>query len=291
MEIGKRILITGSSGFLGKSICKEMQKAGYKISTFDILEGKDILDYKQVLASLKNCDVCLHLAAVSDLYIADSNPEQCDKLNIEGTKVVAKACNDKNVKLLYASTCCVYGNNNIAISSEESLPSPSELYAESKLQGEIVVKKSGCNYRILRLATFYGRNMRASLATSLLLKKNILREIIDIHGTGEQTRCYTHVDDVSRGIRIAYEKSETPEIINIADDIAYSVIDLIQIIEKVTGKKSITRFVKDRQGQIINGSINSDLLKNYGWKPTWTLEQGLKDYFEVNYLPYPDIDK
>lgn len=283
MEIGKRILITGSSGFLGKSLCKEMQEAGYIISTFDILQGNDILDYKQVLASLKNCDACLHLAAVSDLYIADSNPEQCDQLNIEGTKVVAKACNDINVKLLYASTCCVYGNNNIAISNEECLPSPSELYAESKLQGEVVVKNSGCDYRILRLATFYGWNMRASLATSLFLKKNILGEVIDIHGTGEQTRCYTHVDDVSHGIRIAYEKSKIPEIINIADDVAYSVIDLIQIIEKITGKKSITRFVKDREGQIINGSINSDLLKNYGWKPKWTLEQGLKDYFEVNY--------
>ncbi|MBB1441494.1 NAD-dependent epimerase/dehydratase family protein, partial [Shewanella sp. SG41-4] len=189
----------------------------------------------------------------------------------------ALACLKTKTRLLYASTCCAYGNNNQEISDEDSPVSPTELYAETKLQGEKVIENVGGEYSLLRLATFYGPNMRPSLATSIFLRKILLGQEIEIHGDGKQTRCYTHVDDIASGIRIVLESVNTPKIINISDDTAYSVNDLVKIISKVTGKHPKVKYVNDRAGQIWSSSIKSMRMKQLGWQPKWNLMSGLTD--------------
>jgi len=276
----KMILVTGSSGFLGISVCQELVNSGYDLKKFDICDGENILDPKQLISALQDCDVCIHLAAISDLYEADINPEQCHRVNIEGTRIVAQACLETDTRLLYASTCCAYGNNGIDISDECSPVSPTELYAETKLMGEKAIEESGCEYTLLRLATFYGPKMRKSLATSIFLEKIMSGRLIEIHGDGFQTRCYTHVDDIAQGIRIIIEKTDIPKIINISDNRSYSVNELVNLICEITGKKANTRYVDDRPGQIRSSVINSDRLQRLGWQPQWDLYTGLTDCFQ-----------
>ena len=98
----KKVLVTGSSGFLGISVCKELEISGYFVDTFDIAEGKDILCFEQIVRALEDCELCIHLAAVADLYDADLNPNQCKNININGTSNVAQACLKMGVRLLYA---------------------------------------------------------------------------------------------------------------------------------------------------------------------------------------------
>lgn len=271
----KTILVTGSFGFLGEYVCEEVINSGYKLKKFDISSGQDILNSQQLEAELFDCDVCIHLAAVADLYEADSNPEHCKRVNIEGTRNVAEACKKFGIRLLYASTCCAYGNNGIAVSDENSPCMPTELYAETKLQGEKLIENTGGQYTFLRLATFYGPNMRSTLATSIFLNKNLSGETIYIHGNGNQTRCYTHVSDVAKGIMTVLNTKNSPQIVNISDDRGYSVNELIDIINRVTGKQSDTVNVDDRNGQITSSIINSDLLQSFGWKPKWDIYTGL----------------
>lgn len=273
----KKILITGSAGFLGESVCREISEAGYQIKPFDICCGDDVMNFNQVLNALKDCDICIHLAAVSDLYEADAKPKQCYEVNVNGTRNIALACLKTNTRLLYASTCCAYGNNNVAVSDENSPVAPTELYAETKLQGEKVIADIDCEYNILRLATFYGPKMRGSLATSVFLSKTLSGEPIEIHGDGNQTRCYTHVDDIASGIRVVLESHDAPKIINISDEVPYSVNQLINAIDKVTGIKPITRHVVDRAGQIKSSVIKCERLKELGWQPKWDLISGLTD--------------
>ena len=279
----KKIVVTGSSGFLGASVCLEFINAGYEVKTFDISEGQSILDLEQVRTVLEGCDICIHLAAVSDLYKADIEPEQCLMVNVDGTKNIAEVCSQLGVRLLYASTCCAYGNNGVEISDESSPVLPTELYAETKLMGEKVIEQSGCNYNLLRLATFYGPLMRESLATSIFLDKIISDQKIEIHGNGTQTRCYTHVDDIAQGIRIVAENENASKVINISDDVPYSVNELVNIISEITGIKPNISHVEDRIGQIRSSIINSNLLKELGWKPQWDLHTGLTDCFNKLY--------
>lgn len=275
----KTVLITGSSGFLGARVCNEFASAGYDVRTFDVSDGQDILNLDQITTAITGCDICVHLAAVSDLYEAELSPDVCFSVNVDGTKNISKACFDNNVRLLYASTCCAYGNNGVAVSDESSPLVPTELYAKTKLMGEKVIEQSGCNYRLLRLATFYGPEMRKSLATSVFLEKTIAGVDIEIHGDGKQTRCYTHVDDIALGIRIVADNKECPKIINISDNTPYSVNELVAIVSSIVGRRSKAVYVKDRIGQITSSSINSDLLKSLGWMPVWTLYKGLSDCF------------
>lgn len=272
-----KVLVTGSEGFLGKAVCRELSTFGYQIVPFDINSGSDIMNRKQVLDALNNSHTCIHLAAVSDLYEADENPSKCHDINVTGTQNVALACFQTKTRLLYASTCCAYGNNNQEISDEDSPVSPTELYAETKLQGEKVIENVGGEYSLLRLATFYGPNMRSSLATSIFLRKILSGQEIEIHGDGKQTRCYTHVDDIASAIRIVLESVNTPKIINISDDTAYSVNDLVKIISKVTGKHPKVKYVNDRAGQIWTSSIKSLRIRHLGWQPKWNLMSGLTD--------------
>lgn len=273
----KKILITGSSGFLGESVCREMSEAGYHVKPFDICHGNNIMNFNQVLDAMKDCDICIHLAAVSDLYKADAEPKQCYEVNVKGTHNIALACLKTNTRLLYASTCCAYGNNNVEVSDESSPVAPTELYAETKLQGEKVIAEVGCEYNVLRLATFYGPKMRSSLATSVFLRKILMEQPIEIHGDGNQTRCYTHVDDIASGIRVVLESNDTPTIINISDEIPYTVNQLIDAISKVTGVMPATKYVEDRAGQIKSSVISCKRLKKLGWQPKWDLISGLTD--------------
>lgn len=271
-----RILVTGSAGLLGARLCASLHERGHVVCGYDLSEGDDILDQAKLSRALADCSACVHLAAVADLYDAEAEPERCERVNVEGTRRVAEACRDAGVRLLYASTCCVYGNNGVARSDEAARPAPSERYAESKLEGERFVALAGADAVSMRLATFYGPGMRESLATSVFLRRALAGQAIEIHGDGQQTRCYTHVDDVARGILTLLDSPARPRCVNVASDEVCSVLELAKLAQQVTGVEVPLRFVADRPGQIHRSAIDSSLLRSLGWAPRWTLAAGLR---------------
>ena len=117
--------------------------------------------------------------------------------------------------------------------------------------------------------------MRTSLATSIFIEALKNDEQISIHGTGLQTRCYTHVEDIASGI-IAVMDSNKNGIYNISSDEEMNVIDLIELIAGIMGKRAKTVHVEDRFGQINKSKISSKKLQNLGWKPKYDLISGLK---------------
>ena len=153
---------------------------------------------------------------------------------------------------------------------------PTEIYAESKKISEELIRKSNCTYSLMRLATFYGPQMRKSLATHMFIEKALNNEIVTIHGNGKQTRCYTHVEDIATGIRVLLEQIKLPPIINIASNESVSVLELLDLIKQLTNKNIKTDLVTDREGQIYNSNIDCTLLKSLGWKTKWTLKEGMQ---------------
>nr|ADD93008.1 hypothetical protein [uncultured archaeon MedDCM-OCT-S04-C163] len=131
-----KILVTGSEGFLGKILSKKLLLEGHEIIPYDISLGKDILDFKQLYEDMSNCDVCIHLAAIADLYIAEVNPELTLKINVKATEKLIQFANELDVRILFSSTVCAYGNNGEDISTESSPLAPTEIYAKSKVEAE-----------------------------------------------------------------------------------------------------------------------------------------------------------
>ena len=271
-----KVLVTGSEGFLGRRLCALLEaQTEHTIHRYDLQLGHDVLNAKQLEAALNGVDACIHLAAVADLYIAEENPERTQIINVEATRLVLEACNRHNVRLLFASTVCAYGNNGYEQSDEDAPLAPTEVYASSKATAETLLANQLDKHCILRLATFYGPDMRPSLATSVFLRALLNDEVIHIHGDGQQTRCYTHVDDVGQGILCILE-SEENGVFNIAGEEEVSVLELIEIIAAITNKTPQLHFVDDRFGQIRRSNISSNRLRRLGWDTKYTLERGLR---------------
>jgi UDP-glucose 4-epimerase len=225
-------------------VCAELRRRGYT------LRGYDILDQARLARVIEGCVACVHLAAFADLYDAEAEPKRCELVNVEGARRVAEACRAAGAHLLYASTCCVYGNNGVAHCDESAPPAPSERYAQSKLDGEAFVPLAGAHGVSMRLATFYGPGMRETLATSVFLRRALAGEAIEIHGDGPQTRCYTHVDDVAVGIVTVLESPSRPACVNVASEEPCSVLELARLAQRVAGVEVPLRFIEDRPGQI-----------------------------------------
>ena len=272
-----KVLVTGSEGFLGKHLVGMLNEKGHDVVRYDLSLGHDILNIEQLRQYLQNCDVCIHLAAVADLYIAEEQPEMAQDINVKGTKLIVDVCDEFAVRLLYASTCCAYGNNGVDVSMETSPVAPTEHYARTKLEGENHVLNSKSDHVIMRIATFYGPGMRESLATAVFLRSAMDKKDINIHGSGEQTRCFTHVYDISSGIVCAMEDGDFKGIVNISDDTEISVNELADIAIEISGNDIEVIHRPEREGQIFRSSIDNSLLRGMGWKPAWTLKDGLRE--------------
>jgi UDP-glucose 4-epimerase len=127
----------------------------------------------------------------------------------------------------------------------------------------------------MRLATFYGPNQRSALATSVFLERARNGEPLIIHGDGNQTRTFTHVEDIVNGIICILESSDRPRIVNISSEESHSVRELASLCMCLTQDVDIVH-IEDRHGQILKEEIDSSILRNLGWAPEYDLSSGLK---------------
>ena len=276
-----KILVTGSKGFLGRYVVNHLQSKGHLVLHYDLEDGCDILDVDAFMVAIASSDLCIHLASVADLYDAEDDHKLCERVNIEGTRIVAECCQSNGVRLLYISTVCVYGNNDSEIQSESSPLAPTEIYAKSKADAEILLTTiPHLDYRIIRPATFYGIGMRETLAIKKFLDASLNDGRIEIHGSGEQTRCYTHVNDVTNAIVLISEKWPEGPLFNVASLEEVSVNKLVSIISSISEIELIPTNVPDRIGQIERSRIDISRMESLGWAPQITLFEGVRQLLE-----------
>ena len=277
-----KIILTGGTGFLGSRLLKKLISLKHNVFNYDRIEGYDILDVnklEEIFTSFKP-QVIIHLAACADLNIFRDNPEISQKINVIGTKNILEKCEEYNCRLLFASTCCAYGNNEIHPSDESSIVKPTEPYAQSKVDSETDILKIGLPHCCMRLATFYGPEMRKELAPAIFIDKIFNNEIINIHGSGEQTRTLTYVDDIINGIVVIMNNEPKYDIINITTEETISVNDMIKITGSIINKDFKTFNVEDRPGQIYKELILSTRLQELGWKPQVSFNEGIIKSYE-----------
>jgi UDP-glucose 4-epimerase len=286
-----RIIVTGGTGFLGKRLCRKLKQHNHNTLGYDIVDGYDILNtsmLEQVFDDFKP-DTIIHLAACADLNIFAKKPEISHKINVIGTRNILKLCDEKKVRLLFASTCCCYGNNETHPTDEDSPTCPTEPYAKSKKESEYDIFKSvatkGINHCCMRLATFYGPEMRKALAPAVFLDKAHNNETIEIHGDGKQTRTMTYVDDIVNGIVTITESDKKYLVVNITTEETVSVLDMVKYAKEITQNDTKVVRVEDRDGQIYKEVILSQKLQSMGWKAQTKFYDGMKqsyDYYKKN---------
>lgn len=215
------VLVTGGAGYLGSHLVRLLLQRGYTVRVLDALfygsQGiadlitekqveffnGDICNIRQMTKAIRGVDVVIALAAIVGDPACALDQEETLSVNFESTKVLVELCNRFKVKrLLFASSCSVYGANSTLILNEGSALKPVSLYAETRIMSEEVLAQRanpGLAWSILRLATLFGwsKRMRFDLAVNILTAKAAKEGKMQIFG-GEQWRPFVHVRDAAR---------------------------------------------------------------------------------------------
>ena len=273
------ILVIGK-GFIGSALIKKLREKGHKVSTYDVVDGQDILDKEKLNKAVKNKDLVYHLAAVADLNWARVHPIETMRINVEGCWNVAEACVKHEAKLFYASTCCVYGNQERHPVTEETMPNPAEIYACSKLAGEFVIlgfhRMYGLDYNFMRFATIYGEGMRSALGIHIFFGQALRGEDITIHGDGKQTRTLTYIDDLVDGIIKLQDSQIVNDKWNLTAEPEISALDMAKEVIKITGRGKIVH-VDQRPGQTFRESVSAMKMKaEVGWVAKVPFPHGMR---------------
>jgi dTDP-4-dehydrorhamnose reductase len=204
----KRILITGSSGMLGVDLSQELYH-DYKVFGADILRRAsfgvcgfyklDITKKQNVSDLIKSLspDIVIHTAAWTDVDGCELDPKKAYKINSEGTKNVALACKSIGATLIYISTDFVFDGKRKTPYKEADKTNPLSVYADSKLKGELSIKRILKKYLILRTGWLYGKHGKNFVDTIIAKakKEKILKVVNDQVGSP------TYTKDLAEAIR------------------------------------------------------------------------------------------
>ncbi len=281
-----KILLTGSEGFIGSKVVSKLTEMGHKVTGFDIVKGQDLLDIVALEPLVKECDVIYHIAAEADLTRMTSleGAEKGFYYNVVATNNVAYLAAKYNKWLIYASTVCVYGNQDVHPETEDTtLPNPSELYACTKYAAEWVVKGYSKNfgnpYTILRFATIYGEGMRPALGMHIFLTQAIAGQPITVHGEGTQDRTLTYIYDLVDGIVAPLNSPEKAkgQIFNLSTNLPISANKMAEDIKVITGSQSEIVHIPQRDNQTHHEDFDVSKAKELlGWSADTSWKDGLK---------------
>ena len=194
----KKILILGSSGFLGSHLVKfllknnevvqfDMNPPPKKIANSEFIKGS-ILDKTLVTSAMRDVDIVYHFAAMTDIDIVNDNPAQAIEVNIAGTSNILEACvQEKIERFIFSSSVYVYSEfGGVYKSTKQACELLIEDYNEMHDLG----------YTILQLGSVYGPGAKQINLISRLINEALSLKEIHHYGTGEEVRQYIYVKDV-----------------------------------------------------------------------------------------------
>jgi UDP-glucose 4-epimerase len=297
-----QLLVTGGSGFIGSYIIK-LLKEEFDIVVADRFKTKSDTNYVKVdltkpFSLTKNIEICIHLAAhVGGIQYFTKHPVENLRDNPVMTSNLLNAAINANVKhVIYTSTSAVYEHATTFPTTEESstqCPPPSQPYGFSKLVGEYLCKayneQFGLKYTILRLSGVYGPGEDPDPEYGHVIP-HLIRKVlsgqfpVQIYGTGEQTRTFTHGKDTARAfLHSIKNKNAINDSFNVCGNEEIRINELLQLIWTMTGHKEelkvehLPPFTYDIKRRFLsNRKINEKL----DWKPLISLHDGLAETIE-----------
>lgn len=255
-----KVLVTGGAGYIGDAAVDYLLYRGEEVTVYDnLMYGHnymrkhdnlsfvrgDITDYSKLLPLVKKHDAVLHLAAIVGDGACAENPERTIQVNQEATNELSNYCATHNKRMVFASTCSVYGANNDLL-NEDSPTNPLSLYAGTKLKAEESVRNVDKHY-IFRLGTLFGLSteharLRCDLVANILTYKACLGEKLTVFG-GEQYRPLLHVRDAGELMALACVRGEPYPLAHGKDNYGtyilayrnYTILELAQTVLQMCG--------------------------------------------------------
>ena len=300
-----KALVTGGVGFIGSHIVEELVRRGFSVVVLDnlslgnmdnILPLRNQKNLEFIQGSISNLSLLqrlfsdvhyvFHQAAIPNLNINNSNYMSYYETNSNGILNVLQAAKDNNVKkVIYASSCSVYGNEPTIPKREDMVPDPRSPYALTKLIAEnycTIFQRVHCLPTVcLRYFNVYGPRQNPSSSVASVIPK-FIQAILSgkqpiIFGDGQQTRDFVYVKDVVSANLLAAE-SDSTGIFNIGTGDSVTLNQLAQNILRLLNRSDIQPVYKNEiPGEIRHSVADISRAQTFGFKPKFTLEEGLKE--------------
>jgi len=283
--MGKNILVTGGSGFIGHHLIRYLSRRGHNVFNIDIasndvkerIDVRDLESLSRVFRDVKP-DVVVHLAAIASVPQCEQEFYECFETNVRGTLNVAMLSSKIGAKMIFASSSAVYGNPLILPTPVSHQIKPINFYGLTKALGEQIVRYFlPSSHVIFRIFNVYGPECYRSYVIPDIIRKILAgHNPVRLLGTGEESRDFIYIDDVLEAFRIATETDITGTF-NLGSGNTYKIKDIALMIRDLMKRPHIT-FVfegKPRAGDfMINWADINDAPP--GWRPKVNIELGLK---------------
>ncbi len=292
-------VVTGGCGFIGSHVVDRLVECGDDVVVVDDLETGgaawldpdadlvrgSVLDAAQLRKVFEGAERVFHLAALPRVERSVEDPVGTHRVNVDGTLNVLEAARCAGVdRIVYASSSSVYGQQATHVMSEEMTPAPLSPYALQKLLGEQYLSMFAPVYGItavsLRYFNVYGPRQPGegeyALVIGRFLEARRSGSPLTVYGDGEQTRAYTHVDDVVAATLLAAEADVSPgrnTVLNVGSDVETSVNEIAAMIGG-----EVVHVVPNPRGDMEERRKAADWSRaasSLGWKPTIGIEEGL----------------
>ncbi|MBF0320452.1 MAG: NAD-dependent epimerase/dehydratase family protein [Nitrospirae bacterium] len=283
MEGITSVLVTGSSGFVGRSLVRKLKECGAHVEEFDIINGKDITDFKS-FDSIKKADCVVHLAARTFVPDAFENPARVYRENIIGTLNVLEYCRTNSIKKIIYASSYVYGRPQRLPIDEKHPVAIQNPYGRSKLIGEALCGGYHEDYGIVpiifRPFNIYGPGQGGDFLIPTLIRQALSASDTIIVKDLLPRRDYIYIDDIIEAYvyAILSYKCAGPEIFNVGSGISYSVNDIINKLQKIcqTNKKAISEGL-ERKNEIPDCTADTGKIrKAFGWAAKYGIDEGLR---------------
>lgn len=298
----QKVVVTGAGGFIGKNLCRYLaEQPEYDVIALDIVRPADASgnffqgdfstladDYPDLLTDV---DCVFHLAAIVGVDNCAQNPERVEEVNLQKTKGFIDYCAKQGVKrFVFSSSSEVYANLEEVPYREEADVTPFSLYGKCKLAIEHYLRERASSFPngvgVARFFNIYGPGQRKEFVATKFIDLALHNLPIEVYGTGDQTRCFTYIQDAVRGfVAISRYHDSSFEIFNIGSQQEYSIKELAEVcLEVVPESKSKIVFKDYGKDGVREGALEikrrvpatekaKELL---GFEATVTLREGLK---------------
>jgi len=304
---GCKVVVTGGAGFIGSHIVDALLASGNRVTVIDNLSTGNvnniqhhlsagnpslefirgsITDLSLLQKAFKNADYVFHQAAIPSVPRSVANPSDSNDVNITGTLNVLIAARDNRVKkVVYASSCSVYGDTPTLPKQEDMLPCPLSPYAVSKLAGEYYCRVFNTVYNLptvsLRYFNVYGprQDPKSEYAAVIPRFIDLVRQGRPpvVFGDGEQTRDFTFVKDVVSA-NLFFAESRVTGVFNIGCGESITLNRLVGLIIRIWGKGEINpEYASPRAGDIRHSLADISRARAAGWHPQYDIIAGLEE--------------
>mgnify|MGYP001567357324 CR=1 FL=1 len=286
-----KVLITGSSGFVGCSLKKKLEKRGVEVVSYDLDDNppNNIKDFLNLKSKVEGVDGVVHLAALSQPKLTRQDPLNCVNINIGGTANVLEAIRQAHGKrpwVIFSSSREVFGEAEVLPVTEKTPRRPMTIYGLTKRAGEdlcrVFSQDYGLKTRVVCFTSVYsGKDDDLNRIVPKFIIQAVKNEPLIINGTGEEIFDFTYIDDATEGIWNCIKELEGSQ--KLYDDFIISASqpvflkDLAKIVIEETKSKSEIRYAPVQSYSTTRCYADCRKAKEIiGFVPKTNIKEGIK---------------